>query len=438
MKISVFGIGYVGAVAAACLVETGHEVIACDTSEVKVKCIQEGRSPIVEKDLPELIAKAVKAGKLTATTDYVRAIQETDMSLICVGTPSRKDGSLNLDYVVALCEQIGSVIKNKPGFHIVVNRSTVVPGTIMNVIRPAIEKTSGKKAGVDFGLGNNPEFLRESTAVEDYFKPTQIVVGATDQKAADAIMSIYDGIEATRVICDVTVAEGVKYVSNAWRANKVTFGNEMGNILKEHGVDSHKVMNIFFNDKINLGKQFLLPGFAFGGSCLPKDVRAIRASANDKGLKTPLFDSLLTANELQIQRGLKLVKETGRKKIGLLGISFKAGTDDLRESPLVALANMILDAGLELTIYDPCVYEATQFEGANQKYIKEEIPHIHKCLVATADELLSKAEVFVIGNGTKEFAQILAKADATKPIIDLVRLNATEIENRASYAGICW
>lgn len=209
MKISVFGIGYVGAVAAACLVETGHEVIACDTSEVKVKCIQEGRSPIVEKDLPELIAKAVKAGKLTATTDYVRAIQETDMSLICVGTPSRKDGSLNLDYVVALCEQIGSVIKNKPGFHIVVNRSTVVPGTIMNVIRPAIEKTSGKKAGVDFGLGNNPEFLRESTAVEDYFKPTQIVVGATDQKAADAIMSIYDGIEATRVICDVTVPKAL-------------------------------------------------------------------------------------------------------------------------------------------------------------------------------------------------------------------------------------
>lgn len=438
MKISVFGIGYVGAVASACLVETGHEVVACDVSEVKVKCIQEGRSPIVENGLPELIAKGVASGRLTATTDCRKAVEDTDMSLICVGTPSRADGSLNLDYVVALCEQIGDVLKDKKGFHIVVNRSTVVPGTIMNVIRPALEKTSGKKAGVDFGLGNNPEFLRESTAVEDYFHPTQIVVGATDEKSANAIMSIYDGIEATRVICEVTVAEGVKYVSNAWRANKVTFGNEMGNILKEHGVDSHKVMNIFFNDKINLGKQFLLPGFAFGGSCLPKDVRAIRASANDKGLKTPLFDSLLTANELQVKRGFALIQQTGRKKVGLLGISFKPGTDDLRESPLVTLANMILDAGLELAIHDPCVWEATQFEGANKKYITEEIPHIAKCLVENPSDFIKQADVFVIGNGTKSFASILEQADTTAPIIDLVRLGAPALETRASYAGICW
>jgi GDP-mannose 6-dehydrogenase len=437
MKVSVFGIGYVGAVASACLVETGHEVIACDTFEAKVKCIQEGRSPIIEKDLPELIAKGTASGKLTATMDYIKAIENTDISLICVGTPSRADGSLNLDYVVALCEQIGSVIKNKPGFHIVVNRSTVVPGTIRNVIIPALERTSGKKAGVDFGVGNNPEFLRESTAVADYFHPTQIVVGATDEKTANIIMSLYDGIDAIREICDVTVAEGVKYVSNAWRANKVTFGNEMGNILKEHGVDSHKVMNIFFNDKINLGKQFLLPGFSFGGSCLPKDVRAIRASANDKGLKTPLFDSLLTANELQIKRGFELIKQTGRKKVGLLGISFKSGTDDLRESPLVTLANMVLDAGLELAIYDPCVWEATQFEGANQKYIRDEIPHIAKCLVEHANDFITKADVFVIGNGTKEFAGILEKADAEAPIVDLVRLGSS-IEKRASYAGICW
>ncbi|MBU6234624.1 MAG: nucleotide sugar dehydrogenase [Alphaproteobacteria bacterium] len=437
MKISVFGIGYVGAVASACLVESGHEVIACDTSEVKVKCIQEGRSPIVENGLPELIAKGVKSGKLTATTDHKKAIQETDMSLICVGTPSRADGSLNLDYVVTISEQIGAVIKDKKTRHIVVNRSTVVPGTLLNVIGPAVERTSGKKHGVDFGLGNNPEFLRESTAVEDYFQPTQIVVGATDEATAKAIMSIYDGIEATRVTCEVTVAEGVKYVSNAWRANKVTFGNEMGNILKEHGVDSHKVMNIFFNDKINLGKQFLLPGFAFGGSCLPKDVRAIRASANDKGLKTPLFDSLLTANELQVNRAFSLIKQTGRKKVGLMGISFKAGTDDLRESPLLTLANMLIDNGFELSIYDPCVYEATQFEGANKKYITQDIPQIGKALVKTPEELLAKADVFVIGNGTKEFAKILEQADASAPIVDLVRLNSP-VEARASYTGICW
>lgn len=437
MKISIFGIGYVGAVAAACLVESGHDVVACDVSEVKVRCIQEGRSPIVENGLPELIAKGVKSGRLTATTDYKQAVLDTDMSLICVGTPSRPDGSLNLDYVVAISEQIGEVIKNKDSFHIVVNRSTVVPGTLLNVIGPAVERTSGKKAGVGFGLGNNPEFLRESTAVEDYFKPTQIVVGATDPKTAEAIMSIYDGIDAVRVTCDVTVAEGVKYVSNAWRANKVTFGNEMGNILKEHGVDSHKVMQIFFNDKINLGKQFLLPGFAFGGSCLPKDVRAIRASANDKGLETPLFDSLLKANELQVNRGYALIKQTGRKKVGLMGISFKAGTDDLRESPLVTLANKLLDNGFELAIYDPCVWEATQFDGANKKYITEDIPHIAKCLVETPDELKAKCDVFVIGNGTKEFSNILESIDPSMPIVDLVRLGA-KVEDRDSYCGICW
>ena len=438
MKVSVFGIGYVGAVTSACLADSGHEIIAVDTFDVKVNCINEGRSPIVENGLNEIIAENVKKGTLRATTDYVDAIENSDVSLVCVGTPSAPDGSLGLSYITDICEQIGAVLKTKDSFHTVVIRSTVVPGTLMNVVLPCLEKASGKKAGVDFGLGNNPEFLRESTAIADYYDPTEIVVGALDDKTADMIMSLYEGIDAPRVVCDVQVSEGVKYVSNAWRAAKVGFANEMGNILKEHDVDSHKVMDIFFKDtKMNLSKYFLTPGFAFGGSCLPKDVRAIRASANDKGLKTTLLDSLLEANQAQIKRGFDMIKATGLKKIGLFGISFKADTDDLRESPLVALADMLLDNGFDLTIYDPCVYAATQMEGANQKYITEGIPHIHKCLKETYQEVLDSSDLFVIGNGTKEFVSILENADESKTIIDLIRLGA-DIEDRENYTGICW
>lgn len=438
MKVSVFGIGYVGAVTSACLADSGHEIIAVDTYDVKVQCINDGRSPIVENGLNEIIAENVKKGTLRATTDYVDAVENSDISLVCVGTPSAPDGSLGLNYITDICEQIGSVLKTKDTFHTVVIRSTVVPGTLLNEVLPCLEKASGKKAGVDFGLGNNPEFLRESTAISDYYNPTEIVVGALDDKTADMIMGLYEGIEGPRIVCEVQVAEGVKYVSNAWRAAKVGFANEMGNILKEHDVDSHKVMNIFFEDKKqNLSKSFLTPGFAFGGSCLPKDVRAIRASANDKGLKTLVLDSLLEANKAQIKRGFDMIKATGIQKVGLFGISFKAETDDLRESPLVELAEMLIKDGIELTIYDPCVYAASQMEGANQKYITEGLPHIYACMKENANDILNDAELFVIGNGTKEFASLLESADASKPIVDLVRLGST-IEDRENYTGICW
>lgn len=438
MKISVFGIGYVGAVASACLVKTGHEVIAVDPFEVKVKCINDGRSPIVEKGLDELIKEGVKSGRLRATTDHVDAVMNSNISLICVGTPSEKDGSLDYRYIREICKQIGEVLKDKDARHTVVVRSTVVPGTLMNVVKPILEEASGKVAGKDFGLGNNPEFLRESTAVEDYFHPTQIIVGATDEKTGREIMSLYDTLDAPRTITDVNVAEGVKYVSNSWRANKIAFANEVGNILKRHGVDSHKVMKIFFEDrKINMGPSFLMPGFAFGGSCLPKDIKAIRTSANDKGLPTPVFDSMLRANELQIEHAFDMVFDTGMKKVGLLGLSFKPGTDDLRESALVDLADRLLESGYQLKIYDPCVYQAKNMDGANREYIEKGIPHISKCLVATPEELLNESDVLILGNGTAEFSAILEQADEDTPIIDLVRLNGP-YEKRAAYAGICW
>ncbi len=439
MKISVFGLGYVGAVASACLAESGFDVIAIDTDPVKVKCLAEGRSPIIEPGLPEMIKANKDNGRLKATLDVREAVLNSDISLICVGTPSNADGSLKLDYVEAVCAQIGAVIKDKPGYHSVVLRSTVVPGTARNIAIPALEKASGKKAGVDFGFGNNPEFLRESTAIYDYFNPPKVVIGSLDKKTADAMVEIYKDIKADQAICTVEVAEGVKYADNAWHAMKVGFANELGNIMKEMGVDSHKVMDIFFLDtKLNISKAYLKPGFAFGGSCLPKDVRAIRACGKAKGVQTHIFDALLEANDEQVRRAVKLIKETGKKKVGMMGLSFKAGTDDLRESPLVTLADLLLKEGYELVIYDPSVFEASQMEGANQKYIREGIPQISKCLVETAGEFLPRAEVIVIGNHGEDYGQIIAKTSAQTPIIDLVRLKNNPVEDRASYTGICW
>ncbi len=438
MKISIFGIGYVGSVASACLADSAHDVIAVDPHKVKVDCINQGRSPIIEKDLDRLIKKNVDEGRLSATTNCRDAVLATEMSLICVGTPSQKNGSLDYKYINQTCKEIGRVLREKKDFHIVVIRSTVVPGTLMNVVKPILEKESGKRAGIGFGLGNNPEFLRESTAVEDYFNPTQIVVGATDPVTAKKIMSLYDGMDAPRTITEPSVAESVKYISNAWRANKISFANEVGNILKHHDIDSHEAMDIFFQDKkINMGSSFLKPGFAFGGSCLPKDVKALRCSANDKGIPTPLFDSMLHANELQVKHAFDMIWETKRRSVGLLGLSFKAGTDDLRDSPLVTLAELLLKMGYRLKIYDPCVDQARQMNGSNKSYIENGIPHITRCLVSNPDELIRESEILVIGNGTREFVDILEKAHVDTPIIDLVRLHRP-MEARKAYAGICW
>ncbi len=437
MRVSVFGIGYVGAVTSACLADAGHTVIAVDTDPVKVSCINQGRSPIIELGLEELISKNTAQGRLKAIQDLREAVLNTDMSLICVGTPSNDDGSLNLDYVREVSSQIGRVLKDKKEFHSVILRSTVGPGTAREFAIPVLEGESGMKAGVDFGFGNNPEFLREGTAIYDYYNPPKIVIGALDDRTATAISNLYEGIEAPEVVTTVEVAEGVKYADNAWHALKVGFANELGNILKEHGVDSHKVIDIFCLDtKLNISTAYLKPGFAFGGSCLPKDVRALRASAKRKGLKTPIFDSLLEANDEQVRRAHRMVKDSGRRKVGLMGLSFKAGTDDLRESPLVTLADLLLKDGIELAIYDPNVFKAANMDGANRKYIREKIPHISSCLVETPQQLLDRSDIFVIGNHGEDFANILQEANENSPVIDLVRLKNTG--GRKAYAGICW
>jgi GDP-mannose 6-dehydrogenase len=426
-------------VAAACMVEGGHEVVAIDTEAVKVDCINEGRSPIVEPQLAEMIKKGQASGKLRGTMSIEDAVMNSEVSLICVPTPSNPDGSLKLDYIQTACRQIGEILKNKKEFHVVCLRSTCVPGTGRNIAIPALEAASGKKEGVDFGFCNNPEFLRESTAVWDYYHPPKIVVGADNEKTAQMVMNIYDGIEAPRVITDVAISEGVKYADNAWHAMKVGFANELGNILKELGVDSHKVMDIFFKDtKLNISKAYLLPGFAFGGSCLPKDVRAIRASGKAKGLNTPIFDALLNANEEQVRRAVDMIKATGKKNIALMGLAFKAGTDDLRESPLVTLADILIKDGYNLKIYDPSVYQAKNMHGANRKYIEEGIPHISKCLVEKPEDVLLGADIVIIGNGDNNYAAILAGANDNVEILDLVRLKDNALEGRKNYTGICW
>ncbi len=432
MKISIFGIGYVGAVSAACLAESGHEIIALDVDERKLEFLRKGQAPVMEHGLEELVSKHVAAGHLRASSDIGEAIEGSDMSFICVGTPSRKDGALNLDYIKDVARQIGGALKDKESFNIIVNRSTVLPGTLMNVICPLVEEASGKKHGEGFALANNPEFLREGTAISDYFSPTEIVVGAVDKEIGACVMSLYEGLEAPRIICTPDVGEGVKYVSNAWRANKVSFANEMGNILSAHGVDSHKVMDIFFKDiKSNLSKTFLSPGFAFGGSCLPKDVRAFRAAGHAKGLETPLCNSLLKANEAQIERSFEMICKIGKRNVSMLGLSFKAGTDDLRESPLITLAEKLLDAGLTLKIYDPCVYRSLERqENLNTS-------DVLCCLVKEPQELMAEAEIFVTGHKTEEFIQILNAVDQDIPLIDLVRLGG-DFEKRIHYKGLCW
>jgi GDP-mannose 6-dehydrogenase len=425
MKIAVIGIGYVGAVTSACLCQSGHDVTAIDIDITKIDAINAGHSPITEKNLTPLIQKYVTNNKLRASSDIQRAIQNTDISLICVGTPSNQDGSLNLEYVKDVCKKIGSALSESHNFHTIVFRSTMLPGSAEEVCLPLIEKYSGKKLGKDFGFGFNPEFLREGTAIEDYFNPPKIVVGAQDKKSTEIIMSLYDGIKAPRIATEIKIAEGVKYADNVWHALKIGFANEMGNILSEQGIDSHKVIDIFCQDKkLNISTAYLKPGFAYGGSCLPKDLRAIRALGNNLGLKTPIFDALNTANDHQIERAYQKIKQLAPKNILLLGLSFKADTDDTRESPLLSLSEKIIKGEFNLKIHDPLV-ENLKTDFLNDQYFTK-----------TVDP--SQYDLIIIGNKSASFKSIIEQAQKQKiKVVDLVRLSP-EIENKEGYYGLCW
>lgn len=437
MNISVFGLGYVGVVAAGCLAADGHKVIGVDPSKTKVDLINKGVPPIVEKDIGEIVAAAAATGQLSATEDSRQAVLNTDISLICVGTPSQLNGSLDLRYVRKVCEEIGATLKEKQAFHVVVARSTMLPGTMRDVVIPTLEEFSGKVAGKDFGVCNNPEFLREGTAVWDYRNPPKTVIGETDGKSGDVLASLYAELDAPLIRTTVEVAEMVKYVDNVWHALKVGFANEIGNICKELQIDSHQVMDIFCKDtKLNLSPYYLKPGFAFGGSCLPKDVRALTYKGRALDLNLPILGSILPSNELQIAKGYDMIVSKGKRKVGVLGFSFKAGTDDLRESPVVEVIERLLGKGYDLRLYDKNVNIAA-LTGANRDYILNHIPHISKIMVSTVDEVLEHADVIVIGNGAKEFASVATALRPDQQVVDLVRVGALE-SKEDGYDGICW
>ncbi|HEX8455697.1 MAG TPA: nucleotide sugar dehydrogenase [Pyrinomonadaceae bacterium] len=437
MKLSVFGLGYVGCVSAACFAREGHEVIGVDVNRTKVEIINAGRSPIVEAGIGELIAEMVAQGRLRATTDTGEAIRHSDVSLVCVGTPSNQNGSLDLKYVRRVCEEIGRELKGKDARHTVVVRSTMLPGTIETVVIPALEEHSGKRAGRDFGVCINPEFLREGTSLKDFYAPPFTLIGADEPEVAATVAALYERIDAPLHTIGVRAAEMVKYTCNCFHALKVSFANEVGNICKELDIDSHEVMRVFCEDtKLNLSPYYLKPGFAFGGSCLPKDLRAITYKAKELDVDVPVLGSVLASNRRQIEHALEMVLATGRKRIGVLGFSFKAGTDDLRESPMVTLIESLIGKGMQLAIYDRDVSLARLF-GANKEYIEREIPHISQLMRERIEEVLEASDVLVIGNKAEEFRQIEGQLREGQTVIDLVRL----FENRtsdASYQGICW
>ncbi|MFZ5433934.1 MAG: nucleotide sugar dehydrogenase [Calditrichota bacterium] len=438
MKISVFGLGYVGCVSAACFCDLGHEVWGVDVDPGKVDFIRNGQSPIIEAELGELIEKYSKAGSLHGTTSADEAIANTDISLVCVGTPSLDTGALNTEYVKRVAAEIGVALGKISHLHTVVIRSTLIPGTTRREVLPRLEKHSGKKEGQGFFLAYNPEFLREGTAIRDFYEPPKTVMGALRKETAEHAAKIYETIPGPLFLTEIEEAEMVKYADNVFHAVKIVFGNEVGAVAKKLGVDSHKVMEIFVQDtKLNLSPYYLKPGFAFGGSCLPKDVRALTWCARDLNVNTPMLSSLMNANRETVQRAIKTVIGLGKKKVGLLGLAFKAGTDDLRESPMVELVETLLGKGYQIKIYDKNVSLA-RLVGSNKKFIESALPHLAELLCPSVDDILKHSEVIIIANRDEEFVPVVKKAKPHQQLFDLVRIVPEPPRDQANYHGFCW
>jgi GDP-mannose 6-dehydrogenase len=435
MKITVFGLGYVGSVVSACMARDGQEVTGIDLDINKVDAINGSRSPIVEPQLTEVIAKAVGAGRLRAQTC---AKELGDVSFVSVGTPSNENGSFGVSQILRVAGQIGALLAKTEHFHVVNIRSTVLPGTVEDKIIPLLESCSGKRLGEGFGVCVNPEFMRETTAVHDYYHPPMTVIGSTDERSGSLVAGLYDGINAPVERCTIRTAEMMKYACNAFHALKITFANEVGNFCKSLGVDSHEVMDIFCKDtKLNLSPYYLKPGFAFGGSCLPKDLRALLYESKLRDVEIPMLNSLLESNRLQVERAAHQVRKTGKNKIGVLGLSFKAGTDDLRESPIVNLIENLIGKGYAISIYDEEVSLA-RIHGANKRYIEQSIPHIASLLKDRIEEVVDESEVLVVAKNGKSFKESVAGLNHGTMVIDLVRIFSDRSGQPTNYEGICW
>lgn len=437
MNIAIFGLGYVGAVSAACLSKEGHRVIGVDANAAKVELINQGKSPVVEKDVDAMMESGVAAGTLRAMTDSAAAVRDSDMAIVCVGTPSSPNGNLDLSYVQRVCEEIGAALRDKKDFYAVVIRSTVLPGTLRGLVIPTLEAASGKTVGDDLGAGFFPEFLRESTAVSDFYNPPKVVFAASDHRTQSMLESLNAGFDAPKICTAYEIAEMVKYADNTWHAIKVAFANEIGSISKAVNVDGGAVMDIFCQDtKLNISPKYLRPGFAFGGSCLPKDVRALTYKARSLDLDTPLINSVMPSNERHIERALRMVLDLNERRVGVLGLSFKAGTDDLRESPVVELVERLLGKGHEIRIFDHNV-NLSRLVGANRAYIFDHLPHIARLLVDEVDEVVNHGGTIVVGNSDKYFTDVVRRLNMSQRVVDLVRI-ANNQPSTGGYNGLCW
>ncbi len=438
MKISVFGLGYVGAVSCGCLPELGHEVIGVDTNPLKIKMINDGQSPVVEDGINELIESAVKAGKLRATADLEYAVLNSDVSLISVATPSNPNFTPNLTAVDEVIRTIGHVLRKKQGAHVIVLRSTVAPGTTVNRILPLLLESSGRQIGQGLSLVFNPEFLREGASVKDFHNPPQTVIGSLDEAGYLAMEQMYAGLPGAFVRTSTEIAESVKYLCNVYHALKIVFANEAGAVLKASGLDGREVMRIFCQDtQLNISAAYLRPGFAFGGSCLPKEVKGFLTLARDLNVQIPALSGLLESNESHIKRAYDLIARDGRRKVALFGLAFKPGTDDMRDSPLVALAERLLGKGFDLAIYDSFV-KLSRLLGKNKEFIEREIPHLDRLLRESPESVMHDADVLVIGHADASVrATIIARAQG-KRIIDLSGYADLRNIPGAAYEGICW
>ncbi|RYE87713.1 MAG: UDP-glucose/GDP-mannose dehydrogenase family protein [Hyphomicrobiales bacterium] len=433
ITISVFGAGYVGCVSAACLVQDGYQVIAVDPDTHKIESLAKGIAPIYEPGLDQLIAAGHQSGALSATPDYVAAVMASDVSFCCPGTPSREDGSLDTKYVQTVSEQIGQALKQKDDFHVVVMRSTILPGTVESIVIPALEKFSGKKAGVDFGVAYYPEFLREGTAVADYYSPGAIVFGELegDVRSIETLKSLCAHIPVEPHVIPIRSAEMIKYANNCWHAVKIGFANEIGNLCKSVGIDSHVVMDVVCADtRLNISSAYLKPGYAFGGSCLPKDLRALRSFGRVHNTPTPMLEATIAGNAYQIEKAYRLIRRTGKRKVGLLGITFKSDTDDLRESPYLALAERLLGSGYDLSIYDQNV---SAMENGGRNFV----PHLAPFIRSSAGEVIDAADTVVIGNKDEDHSVAFQSFKGSKVVVDLARLPDAQREG-IEYIGLSW
>jgi GDP-mannose 6-dehydrogenase len=439
MRVAVFGLGYVGSVSGACLARMGHDVTGVDANAAKVAMVKEGIPPVIEEGLSDLFSEVAKRGKFCATGDWKEAIAASDLALVCVGTPSSPNGSLSTDVVERVCEQIGAALAVKERYFVVAIRSTVLPGTVQRLVIPILEKTSGRIAGRDFGVCMVPEFLREGTSVKDFFDPPRTVIGEYDCRSGETVAALFQGIRAPLVRTSIKVAESLKYADNAFHALKVTFANEIGSICKAAHCDSHEVMKIFCMDnKLNLSPYYLKPGFAFGGSCLPKDLRALTYHARSMDIPTPLLDSILVSNRKQIEHVTTLLQRHKGRSLGFLGLSFKHGTDDLRESPILEVIETMIGKGFQVGIYDEFVSIAS-LVGANKEYIQKEIPHVSSLMRSSPEDLVNDSDVVIVSTASGHFQEVLARTNRpNQVVVDLVRIIAKPGALNGNYHGICW